>query len=96
MMRVMSKSRSSIVRDGMRHSLVFSRDNRGIHLDVPPALHASPATLTTAVVPASLTPTTTTMGLQMLLLLLAPVVLAPAAYVVTMTLTTSLLILRSS
>jgi hypothetical protein len=85
-------SKSSIVRDGTRHSSIFNRDNRGSHLDVPPALHASPVTLIAAVVPASLTPTTTTMGL----LLLAPVVLAPAAHVVMTTSTGALLISRSS
>jgi hypothetical protein len=90
-------SRSSIVRDGTRHSLVFSRDSRGNHLDVPPALHASPVTLTAAVVPASPTPTTTTMELRLLVLpLLAPVVLAPAAHVVTTTSTGALLISRNS
>jgi hypothetical protein len=90
-------SRSSIVRDGTRHSLVFSKDNRGSHLDVPPALHASPVTLTAVVVPASPTLTTTMMGLRLqLLLLLAPVVLAPVAHMVTMTSTGALLISRSS
>jgi hypothetical protein len=96
MMRVMSRSRSSIVKDGMRHSSVFSRDNRGSHLDIPPAPHASPATLTATVVPASLTPTTMTMGLRVLLLLLALEVLAPAAHVVMTTSTGALLISRSS
>jgi hypothetical protein len=95
MMRVMSMSRSSIVRDGMRHSLFFSRGSRGSHLDVPPALHASLVTFTVAVVPASLTSTMTTMELW-LQQLLAPVVLAPAAHVMTTTSTRALLILRSS
>jgi hypothetical protein len=84
----------NIVRDGTRHSLVFSR---GSHLDVPPALHASPVTLTAAVVPASSTPTTMTMEQRLqLLLLLALVVLALVAHVVTTTSTRALLISRTS
>jgi hypothetical protein len=88
MMRVMSMSRSSIVRDGTRHSSVFSR---GSHLDVPPALHASPVTLTATVVPASPTPTTMELRQQQLLLLLAP-----ATNVVTTTSTGVLLISKPS